>query len=90
MRTPVVCRGARDHRPLYAETDKHHVHPKYLAALLGVPADAIVVPLCSGCHDLVHHVLRHLINTGTYGDHHIPAGAAAIVNEAWTWWQANV
>lgn len=89
-RTPVVCRGALDHRPRYAETDAHHVYPKYLSALLGVPVNRWTVPLCSGCHDLAHHVLHHFINTGAPGGHLPPAGIALLVDDAWEWWQRTL
>lgn len=89
-RTTVVCQGALDHRPLYAETDRHHVRPKYLSALLGLAIEPRVVPLCSGCHDLAHHVLHHLINTGTRGGHRLPKGLAILVDDAWNWWQQSL
>lgn len=90
MRTSVVCQGATDHRPVYAETDRHHVRPKYLAALLGLPIETRTVPLCSGCHDLVHHVLHHLINEGTMGGHRLSPRMHALVMDPWEWWQAKV
>lgn len=90
MKTSIVCVGALEHRPAYAETDRHHVYPKYLCGLLGVPIIGLTVPLCSGCHDLVHHTLHHLINTGARGGHRLPAGAAELVERAWRWWQVQV
>jgi len=90
MRTTRTCVGATYHSPRYAETDRHHVYPKYLSALLGVPTRSETMRLCSGCHDLVHHALHHLINTGTRGGHRLPAGARAQVLAAWGWWQALV
>lgn len=86
--TTVVCQGALDHRPNYAETDRHHVRPKYLSSLLGVPIDPRTVPLCSGCHDLAHHALHHLINEGVIGGHVLPYGLRVVVYDAWAWWQA--
>jgi hypothetical protein len=59
-----LCEGATYHSPLPLFTERHHVYPMYLAALLGVPANATVVPLCGTEHENVHHALRHLINTG--------------------------
>jgi hypothetical protein len=85
-----TCQGAREHSPRYAEVDKHHVRPTYLCALLGVPKELRTVLLCSGCHDLAHHVIRHLINTGSWGKHQLPEGLRVIVADAWTWWQATV
>ena len=85
--TTRVCVGAAEHRPVYAEVDRHHVFPLYLCSLLGVPARRETVDLCSGCHDLVHHVLRHRINSGTAGGHRLPAGARDVVERAWRWWQ---
>lgn len=88
--TTIECVGALDHRPNYAEVDRHHVYPKYLCGLLGVPTLAVTVPLCAQCHDLVHHALHHLINTGTIDGHRLAAGSRWIVYEAWRWWQAEL
>lgn len=82
-----TCQGARTHSPRYAEVDKHHVHPTYLCALLGVPKETKTVVLCSGCHDLAHHVIRHLINTGSWSNHRLSPQLRAIVDDAWQWWQ---
>ena len=91
MKTTVICQGAISHRPDYAETDNHHVHPKYLAALLGLPVDNhLIVPLCSGCHDLTHHILHHFINEGNAGGHHMPKGIKLLVGDAWGWWTSNL
>jgi hypothetical protein len=76
------------HAPAYAETDRHHVRPTYLCALLGLPKETLTVPLCSGCHDLAHHLLHHLINTGTWGGHRPAAGLRLVVANGWDWWQA--
>ncbi len=90
MNTARVCVGALDHSPRYAEVDRHHVRPKYLAALLGVPVRPETVDLCAGCHDTAHHVLHHLINTGTVAGHHLSAGLRAVIEMAWRWWQATL
>jgi hypothetical protein len=84
------CEGALFHSPIPAERDAHHVRPTYLCALLGVPKEMRTVLLCSGCHDLAHHTLRHLINNGSWGGHRLPAQLHAIVDDAWVWWQATV
>ena len=88
--TARICVGAFDHSPRYAEVDRHHVIPKYLAALLGVPIHPATVDLCAGCHDIVHHSLRHLINTGAIGGHRLTAGSRALVDTAWVWWQETL
>lgn len=88
--TATPCVGAVAHSPAYYETDRHHTYPKYLCSLLGVPIRHETVSLCSQCHDATHHVLRHLINTGTVGGHHLPAGSRAQVYRAWYWWQEEI
>lgn len=90
MNTTRVCVGALDHSPRYAEVDRHHVRPKYLCALLGVPYRTETVDLCAGCHDVTHHVLHHLINTGTVQSHHLPSGIRSVVETAWVWWQETL
>lgn len=83
---PESCRGATYHAPLVLWTDRHHVIPKYLCALLGVPVVDEVVPLCASCHERVHHALTHLINTGL-NPHRLSANEATYVARAWDWWQ---
>lgn len=90
MNTTRVCQGALKHSPRYAEVDRHHLYPKYLSALLNVPERRDTVDLCAGCHDTAHHVLHHLINTGTVCGHHLPYGIRAVVYPAWRWWQATI
>lgn len=82
--------GIVDHTPQYAEVDRHHVYPLYLSDLLGVPDRIERVDLCSGCHDLAHHVLHHLISGGEWGGHRLSSGLKAVVSEAWAWYQAEV
>lgn len=84
-----ICKGSRYHIPRYAEVDGHHVHPQYLCDLLGIPREKRKANLCSGCHDLAHHVIRHLVNNGNMGGHRLPAGLRAVVMDFWEWWQAN-
>lgn len=84
------CVGAREHRPDYAETDAHHVFPKYLAHLLGVPEIPTTVTLCSGCHDLVHHLIHHLISDGNVDRHHSSPRVMALARRAYGWWAAKV
>lgn len=79
--------GAKRHSPVYAEVDHHHIYPKYLAALLGLPERPETVDLCAGCHDDLHHVLRHWINEGHPGGHHLPQLMRWYVQVAWAWWQ---
>lgn len=85
-----ICVGAKYHSPRYAETDTHHIYPKYLCSLLGLPERPETVRLCAQCHDNVHHVLRHFINTGTPGNHNLSDGAKRQVLAAWDWWQEQL
>ncbi len=90
-RTSRVCAcGMADHTPQYAEVDSHHVFPKYMAGLLGIPERKETVALSSGCHDQAHHVIHHLINEGTVGGHRLAPGLRALVDQAWEWWQEEV
>lgn len=89
-RTAVVCAGSLYHSPAYCEVDNHHVYPKYLCSLLGVPERRETVPLCSTDHDNAHHALVHLINNGESGGHRLSAGLQVHVDAAWRWWQATV
>lgn len=90
-RTTVDCAcGMADHTPQYAEIDRHHLYPHYLTALLGIPDRRDTVPLASGCHDLLHHVLHHLISGGTVGGHRLSVGLRRYVEAAWQWWQREV
>lgn len=86
MYTARLCAGALDHRPRYAEVDRHHIYPKYLASLLGVPEVNVTTDLCSGCHDLIHHLIHHLINEGDLGGHHAPYRVAGLARTAYSWW----
>ncbi len=88
--TAYPCVGAIDHSPRYFETDRHHTFPRYLCALLGIASRPETVRLCAQCHDSAHHVIHHLINSGTWGGHRLPAGTRAQVMAAWSWWQAAV
>jgi hypothetical protein len=86
---PELCTGAKHTtRPL--TTQRHHIHPKYLSALLGVPVRTELTPLCGMCHDAVHHLLDHLISEGATPGHRRGAGYWRWVDEAWAWWQAGV
>ncbi len=82
-----ICRGVKSHTPEPAETDKHHIFPKFMAGILGIPIRRETVTICSGCHDLVHHVLAHLVNEGTVGGHRLSAPLRLMVDSAWAWWQ---
>lgn len=81
-----LCVGALYHSPKPTLTQRHHIRPMYLAALLGVPIDPTVVPLCATEHDNVHHALRHLINTGD-NPHRFADRTQGYVDMAWLWWQ---
>jgi hypothetical protein len=85
-----ACVGGVEHRPTPYETDRHHAHPKYMAALLGIPIEPRTVPLCPTCHMNVHHVIVHLVNTGSYNGHRLPVGLRILVDDAWTWWVHNL
>ncbi len=89
-RTTKVCVGARYHNPVYYETDKHHIFATFLCSLLGVPKRPETVVLCAGCHRAIHHVLRHLINTGTVGSHRLAPGSRLLVEAAWVWWRTTL
>lgn len=78
--------GIRNHTPEPAERDRHHLFPKYLAALLGVSERTETVLLCSGCHDLLHHVLHHRINSGIVDGHRLTPALRGMVDDAWRWW----
>ncbi len=87
-RTTRVCAsGMADHTPMYAEVDAHHIFPLYLSRLIGVPERAERADLCSGCHDLIHHAIHHLINEGTMGRHRLAPGLQVLADRAWRWWQ---
>lgn len=88
--TTTVCVGALYHSPVYVEVDRHHIFPLYLCDLLGVPDRVEVAPLCSGCHDTAHHLIRHLVNEGSLGGHRPASGARTLVDRFWSWWQATV
>ncbi len=89
-RTTKVCAGARYHSPIYYEIDNHHVYPRYLCALLGIPERPETVPLCATDHDNAHHALTTRINEGTVGGHRLPDGLRSIVDRAWQWWQLEM
>ncbi len=84
------CRAVAFHTPEPAETDRHHLYPLYMSRLLGVPERKETVNICSGCHDLVHHVLHHLINGGTVGGHRLSVPLRQMVDAAWGWWQETL
>lgn len=84
---PENCIGAASHSPRPIETERHHIFPKYLCALLEVPERPEIVPLCGTCHSNVHHVLTTLINTGTLEGHRLSESSREIVNLAWGWWR---
>lgn len=88
-RTDRVCQGASYHSPIYYETDNHHIFPRFLCGLLGIPARKETAILCATCHDNLHAVIRHLVNEGTVGGHRLSRGMAAQVNAFWSWWQAE-
>jgi len=80
------CLGASDHRPQYLEVDRHHTYPTGFCDLLGVAKRNETVDLCIGCHDRVHHSLRHLVNEGST-PHRLSDGERYLVDAAWVWWQ---
>jgi hypothetical protein len=81
------CVGSRTHRPAVITTDRHHVYPKYLCALLELKEIGALVPLCKTEHDNIHHVIDHLINEGEAGGHVLSLGATILVNACWDWYQ---
>lgn len=89
-RTSYACEGAHSHRPAYLEVDRHHIYPMFLADLLGVPERKERVFLCSGCHDIVHHLIKHLINEGDIGDHHTSPRLHELARTAHGWWLHNL
>lgn len=83
-----LCTGSSHAaRPLV--TDRHHVYPKYLCGLLGLPQRLERTPLCGACHDAVHHLLDHLVSDGETPGHRRGAGYWRWVDEAWSWWQSQ-
>ncbi len=84
-----LCQGATYHSPQPLWTERHHVIPMYLSALLGLPVVTIVVPLCETEHGNVHHALHHLINTGE-NPHRFADRTQGYVDDAWYWWQAAI
>lgn len=90
-RTTRICASyMANHTPQYAEVDAHHVYPKYLAHLLDIPERTETADLCAGCHDLVHHVIRHYINEGGKGGHRLAPGLGMLAARAWGWWRLEV
>lgn len=90
-RTAHACAsGMADHTPQFAEVDRHHIHPLYLSGLLDVPDRPERAYLCSGCHDLVHHVIHHLVNEGSWGGHRLAPGLRALAQSAWAWWTTEM
>lgn len=86
---PESCTGSSHScRPL--TTQRHHLYPKFLCGLLGIPVIPVVTPLCGSCHDSVHALLVHLINEGATPGHVRGAGYWQWVDMAWAWWQAEV
>ena len=88
---PQPCAASDHHRPLPVETDRHHIYPKYLCGLLGVPIIHTTVPLCGACHQAVHHVLEHLISDGEAPGHRWTTTAVGPwIAMAWHWWQSEL
>ncbi len=87
-RDPELCMGSTYHSPMPLLTERHHVFPMYLSALLGQPINPTRVPLCGTEHSTVHHALEHLINTGEQGGHRFAERTQGYVDTAWSWWQA--
>lgn len=83
------CTGALYHAPLPLWTERHHVIPKYLCALLNKPVIHMLAPLCSNCHVRVHHALTHLINTGE-NPHRLSPREMTLVVIAWMWWVGSL
>ncbi len=83
-----TCEGATYHSPRVVSTERHHVYPMYLAALLGQPVNPLMVPLCATEHDNVHHALHHLISEGQQGGHRFADRTQGYIEVAWAWWQA--
>ena len=83
------CVGAAYHAPLPLWTERHHIFPKYLSALLGVAEVPLLAALCSNCHTRVHHALHHLINAGT-NPHRLSDGESYLLNLAWSWWSQEL
>ncbi len=83
------CWGASYHSPQPLWTERHHIFPMYLSALLGLPVRPIVVALCATEHENLHHALRHLINTGN-NPHRFAERTQDYVDDAWYWWQASI
>lgn len=84
-----MCAGAANHAPAPLWTERHHVFPKFLSALLGIPVVPNLVPLCGNCHGRVHHALAHLINSGAVA-HRLSPSEALLVSRAWDWWQESL
>ena len=89
MYDPELCAGST-HSCAPLTTQRHHVIPKYLSALLGLPITRTVVPLCGTCHDAVHHLIEHLINEGETPGHRRGAGYWRLVDIAWAWWKTEM
>ena len=83
------CVGATYHSPQPLWTERHHIFPMYLSALLDLPVVPLVAPLCGTEHENVHHALRHLINTGE-NPHRFADRTQTLVDAAWEWWQAAI
>ena len=79
--------GSTFHSPLPLWTERHHIRPMYLSALLGQPVHPTRVPLCGTEHSNVHHALEHLINEGV-NPHRFAERTQGYVDEAWSWWVA--
>lgn len=89
-RTTRVCVGALYHSPIYYEVDSHHIFPRYMAGLLGIPERPETAILCATDHDNLHAILKHLINEGTMGGHRPAPGLRVLVDRAWSWWQEEL
>ncbi len=89
-RTKTICQGSRYHSPVYYEVDTHHLYPKYLCHLLGIPERPETIALCALDHDNLHHVIRHYINEGSPGGHRLSVALKGHVDAAWQWWENTI
>jgi len=85
------CVGAGYHSPTARYTELHHVFPKYLCALLGLPVIRELAALCGTCHNNVHQALDDLVSNGPRLNRDRLATATwALVQRAYGWWAAQV
>ncbi len=83
------CIGAESHTPADLWSERHHVFPKFLCDLAGIPRRPELAPLCGTCHANVHHGIEHLLENGTIG-HTLPYGSRLLVYRWWAWWQEAI